>query len=117
MSDVKFTSNKRAVMGEAERMAGGILSAVCMAYDGNAVGYITQRGHVDTGLMRASQTHQLDLQNKQGIVGNTAEYAVHVEMPGLTRRWDGGKFMQDALNNYLQEYQQEAEAAARQYFN
>jgi len=105
MSDVIFKSNKTAVMSEMDRMKNLALEAIGMEFTHNAVNNITQRGHVDTGRMRASQTHQVNLQDSEVIVGNTAEYAVHVELPGITRNWAGGNFMRDAMNNHQGDYE------------
>jgi len=66
--------------------------------------------YVRTGRLRASQIHQTNPQNKEVVVGNTVNYAVHVEMPGLTRNWSGRPFMKNALNLYQKDYQDLAEA-------
>jgi len=101
----KFTSYKSDVQAEMEKLKGACLEALGMEFTHHAVDNITQRGHVDTGRMRDSQTYQTDLDNSQVIVGNSANYAVFVELPGETRRWAGGNFMRDAMNDRQADYE------------
>jgi len=106
--NTNFTSNKTAVLSEMERAKAACLEALGMEFTHHAVTNIHDRGHVVTGDMSRGQTYQVDLQNSQVIVGNSMPYAVHVELPGLTRNWAGGNFMRDAANDHTADYERVA---------
>jgi len=97
-----FHSNKTAVLSEMERAKAACLEALGMEFTHHAVKNIHDRGHVVTGDMSRAQTHQVDLQNSQVIVGNSMPYAVFVEMG--TVRQDASNFMRDAFNDHQGDY-------------
>ena len=114
--DTNFISNKRAVLSEMQRAKAACLEALGMEFTHHAVTNIHSRGHVVTGDMSRAQTYQVDLQDGEVMVGNSMPYAVHVELPGITRNWAGGHFMRDALNDNQQSYEKVIEAILGESF-
>jgi len=109
---MSFKSNKRVVLNQYDRNKAKTLQALSLQYTSNAMkemdtsiyhAPVSESGYKRTGLLRASQTHQLDTGADEVVVGNSAHYASYVEMG--TRHMPAKNFMQNALNNYGQEYE------------
>ncbi|MCL1924031.1 MAG: hypothetical protein FWF50_00440 [Defluviitaleaceae bacterium] len=77
--DVKFTSNKKAVLQQFDRNVGKTLTAIGMKQQELAALEITDMGIVDTGLLRASNGYQVNLANQEVMVGNSVSYAPFIE--------------------------------------
>jgi len=106
-----FKSNKRAVLSQHNQNISKTLQAVGLQYTSNTMKEMdatiyhqptSDSGYKRTGLLRASQTHQMDTPNREVVVGNSAHYAPFVELG--TRHIEARNFMQNAANDYQQEY-------------
>lgn len=65
---------------------------------------------VDTGRLRSSIMHQVDMQQKAAVIGTNVEYAASVEFNDKTRHKVGkAHFMRDAIKNHNDEYKRIAE--------
>jgi HK97 gp10 family phage protein len=80
------------------------LIALGLAQNAIATQEITDMEAVDTGRMRGSNAYQVDVGNREVIVGNTASYAIFVTLG--TRFMAARKFLQNSINNYKERYRQ-----------
>ena len=109
---VKFTDNSSAVRATAERAKGRALEMLGLKWQEIAAMEISAQprfggapgvGAVDTGLMRGSNVHEVDLRNSQVVVGNSQRYALYVtygtwKMPA--RPW----FQNTVDSRYIADY-------------
>jgi HK97 gp10 family phage protein len=110
-----FNSNRKAVESQFERNIVKTLTAMGLKQNELASKEITTMGAVDTGRMRASSSFQVNAQNKEVLVGNSADYAIYITMG--TRHIDARPFMQNSINNYQNDYNEIVDAAMGEGFN
>lgn len=97
MPDVKFTTNRAAVLA-------AVSSAKTRALEimgGKAESYAKQLAPVDTGNLRNSITHQQYDENTE-IIGSAVFYAPFQELG--TRKMKAHPFLRPAAENHSQEY-------------
>lgn len=97
MPDVKFTSNRAAVLAAVNAANSRALEIM----GGKAESYAKQLCPVDTGRLRNSITHQQQDENTE-IVGSNVEYSVFVEMG--TRKMKAQPYLRPAAENHGPEY-------------
>jgi len=116
--DVTFRDNSAAVLAAFERAKGKALAMIGLKADEIQAMEISIQprfgggsgmGAVDTGLMRASVGHQVNQQNSEVIVGNSADYAIYVTMG--TWKMPKRPFLQNTLLNYGDDYRDMVEQA------
>lgn len=129
MSKVVIESHVGEVKSELDRRIPIVLNAIGMQAEGNAVKGITAAKAVDTGRLRASITHQVDIQEDAVYIGSNVEYAPYVELgTGIYASEGGGRqdpwwyqdekgewhfthgikprhFLRNAITNYQSEYE------------
>lgn len=66
---------------------------------------------VDTGRLRNSITHEVDIGGHATIIGSNVEYAAYVELG--TSRQKAHPYLRPAVENYTQEYKSIAESALK----
>lgn len=119
MADVKFTSNRAAVIDAVDIAKWRALEIM----GGKAESYAKQRCPTKTSNLKNSITHKLHDENTE-IIGTNVTYAPAVELghhqtPGryvpaigkrLKRSWVPGKaFIRPAVEDHIQEYKKVAE--------
>ena len=70
-----------------------------------AEGYAKALCPVDTGNLRNSITHQVDLSVDGVYIGTNVEYGPYVEL-GTVKLPDGKPFIRPAIENHMSEYKQ-----------
>lgn len=99
--DVDVTSNKDEVLAELQNKVGIALEMIGLKAEGYAKGYCP----VDTGRLRNSISHTAD--DDSAYIGTNVEYAPYVEFG--TRRMHPKHYLQQAVQNHIDEYRQTAE--------
>lgn len=97
MPDVKFTSNRAAVLAAVNAANSRALEIM----GGKAESYAKQLCPVDTGRLRNSITHQ-QVDEKTEIIGSNVQYAPFVELG--TRRQRAQPYLRPAAENHGPEY-------------
>ena len=97
MADVKFTSNRAAVLSAVNAANSRALEIM----GGKAESYAKQLCPVDTGNLRNSITHQQQDENTE-IIGSAVSYAPFVELG--TRRQRAQPYLRPAAENHGPEY-------------
>ena len=107
MADVVFKDNSAAVKRQMEKNIGAALEALGINFTSYSMEEMDRiiyhtppiPGSERTGLLRNSQSYQVNRQDKEVIAGNAASYAAHVHFEGLTRNWGGRPWMTNTLNS------------------
>ena len=108
----KFVDYSPAVKRQMEKSIGKALASIGLKWEEIATMEINAQprfggspgmGAVDTGLMRSSNTHQVDRAKKEVVVGNPLNYALYTtygtwKMP--RRPW-----FQNSIEKYVEDYQ------------
>lgn len=87
--DVQFTDNSKQVLQELQAKAEAALEACGNQAVSHAKQNITAASRVDTGALRNSMTHQVEMNEKACYVGTNQEYAIYNEY-GTGIYADGG---------------------------
>ena len=110
MATVSFIGpNGEVIVGtdNSEEVSQGIKSAVNTALEKIgllAEGYAQMKCPVDTGNLRASITHEVDVAEKAVYIGTNVEYAPHVELG--TSRQKAQPFLRPAATEHGGQYKQ-----------
>lgn len=92
MADVKFIDNSDEVLDAMTEAIRASLEAVGQQAVSHAKQNITAAGRVDTGALRNSVSHQVDMSENAVYVGTNQEYAVFHEMgTGIYTEGGGGR--------------------------
>lgn len=89
MADVKFTDNSDEAISEMNEAIEAALEAIGQQAVSHAKSNITEAGRVDTGALRNSISHLVDMSEETVYVGTNQEYAVFNEL-GTGIYLDGG---------------------------
>lgn len=73
--------------------------------------YAKQECPVDTGRLRNSITHEVDMSEQAAIIGSNVEYAAYVELG--TSRQKAQPYLRPAAQNHTSEYKNLAKAALK----
>lgn len=103
MADVKFTSNRAAIIDAVEIAKWRALEIM----GGKAESYAKQLAPVDTGNLRNSITHMPLGGEDAEVVGTSVSYAPYQELG--TRKMKAHPFLRPAIENHAQEYKHIAE--------
>ena len=101
--NVNVTSNKDLIEQATTEQIERALEAIGL----QAEGYAKMLCPVDTGRLRNSITHTVDVTGLKAIIGTNVEYAAYVEMG--TSRMKAQPYLQPAIKNHIDEYEQMAE--------
>lgn len=92
MADVKITDNSDEVMEAMTEAIQAALEAIGQQAVSHAKQNITEAGRVDTGAMRNSVTHQVEMGETAVYIGTNQEYAVYHELgTGIYTEGGGGR--------------------------
>lgn len=97
MTDVKFTSNRAAVLANVSDAKARALEII----GGMAESYAKQLCPVDTGNLRNSITHAQADEDTE-VIGTNVEYGPYVELG--TRLQTAKPYLRPAAENHAQEY-------------
>lgn len=103
MADVRITDNSDEVLKALGEQLGIALEAVGL----KAEGYAKRLAPVDTGRLRNSITHAVDMDEDKVYIGTNVEYAPYVEMG--TVKTAAQPFLQPAAQDHADEYMKLAE--------
>lgn len=99
MADVTFDSNLDIFLDALPEQIEAALIAIGMT----AETYAKQLCPVDTGRLRNSITHEVDMKEQCAIIGSNVEYAAYVELG--TSRQKAQPYLRPAAENHGFEYQ------------
>lgn len=126
--EVVFESHLGELLDALPEQIEAALTAIGMAAETHAKEIITENGSVDTGRLRNSITHDVDMGEQAVLIGSNVEYAPYIELghsqtPGryvpalgkrLVRSFIPGKpFLRPAVERYSKEYRDLVEAALK----
>ena len=103
MADVRITDNSDEVLKAFGEQLGIALEAVGL----KAEGYAKRLAPVDTGRLRNSISHAVDMDEDRVYIGTNVEYAPYVEMG--TVKTAAQPFLQPAAQDHADEYMKLAE--------
>lgn len=136
--DVKITDNSGKVLEELKKKIEAALEAIGNQAVSHAKQEITQAGRVDTGALRNSISHQVEMGEETVYIGTNQSYAIYHEMgTGIYAEGGGGRqspwfyvdahgdghwtrgvkpvhFLKNAATNHLEEYSSIAESIFQQ---
>lgn len=95
---VNITSNRDLIEQASDEAIERALEAIGL----QAEGYAKMLCPVDTGRLRNSITHTVDVAGKKAYVGTNVEYAAYVEMG--TSKTKAQPYIQPAVYNHSDEY-------------
>lgn len=95
---VEITSNRDLIEQATDEAIIRVLEAIGL----QAEGYAKMLCPVDTGRLRNSITHTVDVDEKKAYVGTNVEYAAYVEMG--TSKTKAQPYLQPAVYNHADEY-------------
>ena len=95
---ITIKDNTNEVLGDMDRAMMRALEAVGIEAQGDAVAICP----VDTGRLRNSITHAIDIDGKAAIIGTNVEYALYVHEG--TRGRSGQPFLTDAVKKNQLKY-------------
>lgn len=101
--DVNITSNRELIENASDEAIERALEAIGLQCEG----YAKMLCPVDTGRLRNSITHTVDVAERKAIIGTNVEYAAYVEMG--TSRTKAQPYLQPAVVNHADEYCEMAE--------
>ena len=101
--DVSIKSNAEAIKNAAPEAIERALEAIGL----QAEGYAKMLCPVDTGRLRNSITHAVDVGELKAYIGTNVEYAAYVEMG--TSRSKAQPYLQPAVYNHTDEYSEMVE--------
>ena len=101
--EVGITSNRELTEQASDEAIDRALEAIGL----QAEGYAKMLCPVDTGRLRNSITHTVDVTGHKAIIGTNVEYAAYVEMG--TSRTKAQPYLQPAVMNHIDEYSNMAE--------
>jgi HK97 gp10 family phage protein len=104
---VKFESNLDAFLDALPEQIEAALTAIGMT----AETYAKKECPVDTGRLRNSITHAVDMSEQAAIIGSNVEYAAYVELG--TSRQKAKPYLRPAAENHSFEYKALAQAALK----
>lgn len=99
MADVTFESNLDIFLDALPEQIEAALIAIGMT----AETYAKKECPVDTGRLRNSITHEVDMNEQCAIIGSNVEYAAYVELG--TSRQKAQPYLRPAAENHGFEYQ------------
>lgn len=106
--DISITNdNRQEVLNELSRRVEQALEAIGMTAESHAKAIAP----VDTGRLRNSITHAVDMGEQAVYIGTNVEYAGYVELG--TSRMKPQPYLEPAVVNYMSEYKTLAEQAFR----
>lgn len=83
---VELIDNSQAVLKELSMATDRALKRIGMQAEGYAVDLVP----VDTGMLRLSISHAVNLNKREVVIGSTSEYAAYVEL-GTGKYYPGGR--------------------------
>lgn len=104
---ITFESHLGEFMDALEEQVEQALIAIGMTAETHA----KELSPVDTGRLRNSITHEVDMGGHAAIIGSNVEYAAYVELG--TSRQKAQPYLRPAVENYAQEYKSIAESALK----
>lgn len=91
-ADVKITTNKKVFLEAADEAIERALESIGIQAEGYAKDIITAESRVDTGEMRNSIAHAVEMSEKAVYIGSNLEYAVYNEVgTGIYTEGGGGR--------------------------
>lgn len=105
MANVEFKSHRN----EVDNKVNNAVERVLTEWGLLAERYAKYDCPVDTGRLRSSITHQVDMQQKAAVIGTNVEYAASVEFNDKSHKVGKAHFMRDAIKNHNDEYKRIAE--------
>lgn len=91
-ADVKIENNKDVFLNAAQEQIEKALTMIGMQAEGYAKDIITAEGRVDTGAMRNSIAHAVEMDEQAVYIGSNLEYAVYNEVgTGIYAEGGGGR--------------------------
>lgn len=107
MADVKFESH----LGEFLDALPEQIEQALIAIGLTAESYAKQECPVDTGRLRNSITHEVDMNEQCAIIGSNVEYAAYVELG--TSRQKAQPYLRPAAENHTSEYREIVKSALK----
>jgi len=98
--NVNFTSNAGQIKDAVQLATERALETIGLIAEGYAKGLCP----VDTGRLRNSISHAVDVQDKAAIIGTNVEYARYVEFG--TSRMSPRPYLAPAVQDHIAEYKQ-----------
>lgn len=105
--DVKITDNSGELLEALPEQIEQALTAIGLT----AESYAKHDCPVDTGRLRNSITHAVDVGEQCAIIGSNVEYAAHVELG--TSKMKARPYLRPAVADHGDEYKSLADAALR----
>lgn len=114
--DLKITSNRELIENATEEAIARALEAIGLQCEGYAKGELSKpkehadgrvRPNVDTGNLRNSITHTVNVEEQAVYIGTNVEYAAYVEMG--TSRSRSYPYLKPAVVDHAEEYKRIAE--------
>ena len=107
MADVVFESHLGELLDALPEQIEAALTAIGMV----AETYAKEECPVDTGRLRNSITHEVDMNEQAAIIGSNVEYAAYVELG--TSRQKAQPYLRPAAQNHTEEYKRIVESALK----
>jgi HK97 gp10 family phage protein len=107
MADVVFESHLGEFLDALPEQIEQALIAIGMT----AETYAKEECPVDTGRLRNSITHDVDMSDQAAIIGSNVEYAAYVELG--TSRQKAQPYLRPAAENHSSEYKALAQSALK----
>lgn len=105
MREVKVKSNVDEIKKQTDQAIMKALKTIGLKAEGYAKISLTEQGAVDTGRLRNSVTHQVDMSENAVYVGTNVEYAPYIEFGTY-----GGKgmkarpYIRPSIERHIDEY-------------
>lgn len=107
MSEVTYTSH----LGEFQDAFQEQIEQALIAIGLTAETYAKKECPVDTGRLRNSITHEVDMNDKAAVIGSNVEYAAYVELG--TSRQKAQPYLRPAAENHTSEYREIVKSALK----